>query len=209
MQRIIFIGLGLISILQCSNQLGKKPIQDNYFNYLLLTTASMPCPPQGYENPFQFNDIVGDVKAGFLNKPVAVSYLDLVGGSIQDNPDNITFQLKLAKISETLDVNIAEVNGTPEFEWSYRFQSDELFKISIVHYSNGIPERMLFQNLKIMVWKNQSFLGGCGNLQIQGDTIHWLCDKITIPKLAEISQMKSVSIESKQVNQGLVYSDCH
>ncbi|TGK95840.1 hypothetical protein EHQ30_04210 [Leptospira brenneri] len=209
MQGKIFIGLSLIFIFQCSNPLDKKPIQENYFNYLVLTTTSLPCHPQSYESPFQFNDTVGDVKAGFLNSPSDVGYLDLVNGSIYDQLDKIEFQLKVETIPDTLNANLSSVNGSPEYEWSFTFRSDHTYKIGIVHYSNGVPERMKFQNFQILVWKNEIFLGGCGNLAIQGDKIHWLCDKNTIPQLGEISQTKSIFIESKQVSQGLVYSDCH
>ncbi len=195
---------------RCSQSQVDDPIRDNYLTYLFLTTASLPCVSQTYKNPFGFTDPSGDVKAGFLNIPNnEIGHLDLISGNVHENTNDVSFQLELASVPETIDVNLNEDKTSPEYEWNYLFQGENSFKISITHYPDGIPEKISFRNLNVMAWKNQTFIGGCGNLSIQGNVISWLCDKSTIPALGEISLTRSITIESKAKNRNILYSDCN
>lgn len=210
LKKLISCVLILLAVSQCSSNRIDDPIQDNYLTYLFLTTADLPCNPRTYTSPFEFTDPKGDVKAGFLNIPnEGVGHLDLISGRVQENSNDVSFQLELASVPSTIDVNLNTNKTSPEYEWSYLFQGENSFKISVTHYPDGIPETIPFRNLNVMVWKNQTFIGGCGNLSIQGNVIGWICDKSTIPALGEIFRTRSVSIEAKANNQNLRYSDCN
>ncbi|XDD52428.1 hypothetical protein AB3N59_19025 [Leptospira sp. WS92.C1] len=71
----------------------------------------------------------------------------------------------------------------------------------------GVPQKILFQNLDVMVWRDFAYLGGCGNLNVPENTIHWICDKNTIPQLNALS--KTISVKATIQNNGVRYSDCH
>ncbi|AXR62836.1 hypothetical protein DQM68_18495 [Leptospira mayottensis] len=97
-----------------------------------------------------------------------------------------------------------------EYEWSYHFQGENSFKIGIISApKGGTPQRIPFQNLDVLVWRNLSFIGGCGNLNIQTNTANWTCEKNTVPNLRELSKTESISVGTTTQNKGIRYSDCH
>ncbi|MCG6195327.1 hypothetical protein LFX25_18970 [Leptospira sp. FAT2] len=194
----------------CSSNKIEEPVAENYVPYLFLTTASLPCPPREYANPWSFSDSSGDVKAGFLNVSTdGIGHLDLISGNIQDNATHVQFTLTLGNIPESIGVNTNGNVSEPEFEWTYRFQAENSFKIGIVHVPNGSPQNIPFRNLNVFVWQNLEFMGGCGNLNVQGNTAGWVCEKNTIPSLNELSKTKTISVEVTSKNNGIRYSDCN
>ncbi|PJZ41790.1 hypothetical protein CH370_10210 [Leptospira kmetyi] len=206
---LILISFGYFSF-GCSSDKIEEPISENYVSYLFLTTANLPCSPQSYTNPWNFTDQRGDVKAGFLNAPSSgVGHLDLISGNVQDNTTNVRFSVTLENIPATIAVNTSTDISEPESEWTYRFQTENSFKIGFVHIPNGIPQNIPFQNLDVFVWRNLEFMGGCGNLNVQGNTASWVCEKNTIPSLNELLKTKSISVETVSKNSGLRYSDCN
>ncbi|EMY78446.1 hypothetical protein LEP1GSC060_3953 [Leptospira weilii serovar Ranarum str. ICFT] len=206
-QKTLFQSLILFCLSDCSGGKIEDPISENYITYLLLTTASLPCSPQTYTNPWSFTDLHGDVKAGFLNTSgPEVSYLDLISGNVEDNATNVIFSLTLGSIPDTIGVDGS--SNVTEYEWLYDFQGKNSFKIGIVPVPKGTPQRIPFQNLEVLVWRNLSFIGGCGNLNVQTNTANWICEKNTIPDLNELSKTESISVEATTQNEGIRYSDC-
>ncbi|WP_078123808.1 hypothetical protein [Leptospira alexanderi] len=207
-RKILFQSLILFCLSDCTGSKFAEPIAENYVLYLLLTTAGLPCSPQTYTNPWSFTDTNGDVKAGFLNTPgPEVGYLDLISGNVQDNETNVTFSLTLGSIPDTI---VIEGNSNiMEYEWFYHFQGKNSFKIGIIPAPKRTPQRIPFQNLEVLVWRNLSFIGGCGNLNVQTNTANWTCEKNTVPDLRELSKTESISVETTAQNKGIRYSDCH
>ncbi|PJZ57318.1 hypothetical protein [Leptospira barantonii] len=209
-KRIFSSVLLSLILIQCSPGKSDQPLTESYAKLLFLTTIDLPCNPVPYSTgSWNFTDESDDVKAGFLNVAGAgVGHLDLISGNIQDNATNVTFSLNLAAIPETLGVNLIPNSFDPEYEWTYRFFGENSYKIGIVHYSQGTAQKMEFRNLDVMVWRDLSYIGGCGNLGIQGNTARWVCEKNTIPQLSELSRATTVSIQSATKNSGVRYSDC-
>ncbi|EKR62152.1 hypothetical protein LEP1GSC036_1883 [Leptospira weilii str. 2006001853] len=207
-RKILFQSLILFCLSDCTGSKIEEPIAENYALYLLLTTTSFSCFPQTYTNPWSFTDTNGDVKAGFLNTPGSeVDYLDLISGNVQDNETNVAFSLTLGSIPDTIGVQ-GNSNIT-EYEWFYHFhQGENSFKIGIIPAPKGIPQQIPFQNLEVLVWRNLSFIGGCGNLNVQTNTANWICEKNTLPDLRELSKTESISVEATTQNKGIRYSDC-
>ncbi|AYV57997.1 hypothetical protein EFP84_20485 [Leptospira kmetyi] len=200
----------LFLLLRCSPGKSDQPLTESYTKLLFLTTADLPCNPVPYStSSWNFTDASEDVKAGFLNVPgPGVGHLDLLSGNVQDNATNVTFSLNLSSIPETLGVNLSVDLTEPEYEWTYSFFGGNSYKIGIVHYSQGSAQRIQFRNLDVMIWRNLSYIGGCGNLDVQGNTVRWVCEKNTIPQLAELSQTATVTVGASAKNNGIRYSDC-
>ncbi|RHX91387.1 hypothetical protein DLM76_16790 [Leptospira yasudae] len=209
-KNVFSFSLILFALIDCSAGTEDQPISENYATLLFLTTATLPCEPSPYSaNSWSFTDDREDVKAGFLNVPgPGVGHLDLLSGTVQDNATNVSFSLHLAVIPETLGVNVNLDPTEPEYEWTYRFLGENSYKIGIVHYSKGTAQKMLFRNLDVMVWRNLSYVGGCGNLDVQGNTARWTCEKSTIPQLMDLSRTRSVSVQTVTQSNGIRYSDC-
>ncbi|MFA4794820.1 hypothetical protein [Leptospira kirschneri] len=204
----IILFLFLFSLSYCSGDKIEESGENYYIRYLFLTTASFPCSSQSYTNPWNFTDPRGDVSAGLLNKPgEGLDYLDLISGNVQDNATNVVFELVLGSIPNKITLNENSEVIEPEYEWSYLFKGENLLKIGIVSIG-GAAREIPFRNLDVLVWRNLDFIGGCGNLNIQGSSAIWICEKNTIPGLLEIAKSKSISVEVNARNNGVRYSDC-